>query len=435
MQDLPKNENEKQPVNESVEPVDTNQNQTGNAQQNQQQNSEFAEKLPLVMPKTIKKIIYIGSLIVGFIVLLTASIFVFTKLINKPKIIQKPEETEVETVVEKRTEPIFAYIKNGNSIWAADIKGDNKERLVEIPISSSNEIIGLNWKDVNNLAYTNCTTEKSITCEILSYNFESRSITPEIRTESLIADFAWSPDQSYLAYIENDGNDTILHLKMGTVDNRLKVFGYEEDETNTKSEVFFTKDNLYVVYATMRKDVPIVEDNRGRKEEQPPVIYPAIYIYQVNGSPVDEITYAESPRLLDNQTIAYKKTDDSFVQRTIGDSAETEIANYVGYNPEISPDRKNIAYWRNEAGLNSVVLGVYELERKIQRNILRGVIVPEWISADEVVGIKADSCLAERCLLYEFKTASMVIVDINAGEVVPVDQAKTLTKAVLMPME
>jgi len=29
----------------------------------------------------------------------------------------------------------------------------------------------------------------------------------------------------------------------------------------------------------------------------------------------------------------------------------------------------------------------------------------------------------------------MVIVDINAGEVVPVDQAKTLTKAVLMPME
>ncbi|PJA41230.1 hypothetical protein CO178_00665 [candidate division WWE3 bacterium CG_4_9_14_3_um_filter_34_6] len=56
--------------------------------------------------------------------------------------------------------------------------------------------------------------------------------------------------------------------------------------------------------------------------------------------------------------------------------------------------------------------------------------MPVWISVDKIAGIQADSCFGEQCLLYKFQTASLVIVDITNGEVIPVDQGKSISKVV-----
>lgn len=406
-------------------------NSTTNPTQNMEttNNSEFAEKQPLVMPQTIRKwaIRFFGGL--GLIIILIASIYFFVN-INRPQIINEPEVPVVEEPEEIPDTQRIAYIKNGNSIWSSDLNGENKERYVEIPIDSENEITSINWKDKDNLGYTNC--DSGGNCELSSYNLESRSITPELTKDTTIEAFAWSPDLSYLAYVENNSSNTVYRLKLGTVDTKLTEFGYERDETLTVSQVFFTSDSRYVIYSSLKKDLP-APDRNGNIDESKAEIYPVIYVYQVNGSPVDQITNASDPFLIDDQTLAYRTTGGQLLYSVIGTGDETEIADFVGFNPEISMDKKNVAYWRNETGGNIVVLGIYDSNLNIHRNILRGVVLPVWINNQAVVGIKADSCFAENCLLYEFKTASMVIVDIQDGNVTSVDQGKSLSKAVLRP--
>jgi len=123
---------------------------------------------------------------------------------------------------------------------------------------------------------------------------------------------------------------------------------------------------------------------------------------------------------------SYKK-DGKLLYKAIGEEGESEITNFIGYNPQVSPNGKSFAYWWNENNDLTVVLGVYDSKLNIHRNILRGIILPTWITQDKIAGIKADSCLGESCLLYQFQTASLAIVDILNGEVTPVDQAKSIS--------
>ena len=111
--------------------------------------SEFAEKQPLVTQTSLRKWGLIISGFVGFLVILGASIFAFSNIINRvPQIINEPIDEPAQVVDEINSLPKFAYIKNNKSAWITDIEVKDKIKMVELQISSKNEILGLRWKDV-----------------------------------------------------------------------------------------------------------------------------------------------------------------------------------------------------------------------------------------------------------------------------------------------
>lgn len=391
-------------------------------------NSEFAEKGPLVNPETVRKFLRITFLIVGIIAVLIGLVIAY-QILTTPQTDPIIEDPVVQEPVNNNPiaadKSYFAYIKNEKNIWISDTDSQEKFSVVEIPIDSASRVTSLKWRDSTNLGHSVCSNNF---CEILVYNFETRSISPVLSTQNAIRSFAWSPNQEYFGYIENAENTTNLRIKSGTIDNVVKSFPAAIDVTQTKVDVLFTTDNRYVIFYTVRQRDPQF-DERGQpiSDTNPP--FPAIYAFQVNGVQVDEILNASDPFLINGETLAYK-INNQLVYKTIGSVGESLITPFQGYNPTISFDNRNIAYWRDEVGFNTVVLGVYDSELDVHRNILRGIILPTWISPSRVAGIQADSCLGDRCLLYQFQTASLVIVDITAGEVISVDQGQSISDVV-----
>lgn len=393
-----------------------------------QTSSEFAKKEPLIYPRTIKKVALGCVALLGVLIVIGSAGYAYSIIMNN----RNQPEPEPEVPVLPPEEPIvtdipkFAYIKNQKTIFVSDTEAKDRRNIVEIPITSPDEFVALAWKNQNELGHSRCDVQIK-SCEIAVYNFENKSIAPVLTSNTLLTEFAWSPDQRYLGYIEAQGDRTNLRLKLGTIDTILKTFGYEADPSYSKSRVIFSSNSQYVIFSTIRKDITVGPD--GRPTQEAARIYPAIYIYQVNGAQIDEITNASDPFLIDDQTIGYRR-DGEVWYKEIGASDETAITALDGYNVHLSPSKTRLAYWKDDPTINSVVLVVFENDSQIHRNILRGVIMPEWISDDRVVGIKTDSCLGESCFLYEFKTASLVIVDINQGTVSSVDQGRTFSELV-----
>ncbi len=386
---------------------------------NNAQNSEFAEKGPLLNSRMKRNILIGCGIVAVLIAALFVGVFAYQQMNKPPAMMPLPPEPVVENPEPVRSDtPRFAYIKNEKNIWISNINGEEKFSILELPLTSKSRVVSLSWKDKDNLSYVTCDTSTSV-CEISTYNFETKSIKPEVTsTGSTLTKFAWSKDGKYLAYIENRGKNTNLRLKLGTIDNILKTYVTDtEDASLSKSVVDFNDDSQYILYSSPEL---IVNENKSTTQTQ------SVYIYQLNGAQIDEIKNVDYPFFIDNDTVAYK-SNNRLVYKDVGTTDESAITDFAGYNPALSPNDNQIAYWRDEVGFNNVVLGVYESDKNIHRNILRGVILPVWVSPDKIVGIKADSCIGERCLLYEFQTTSMVIVDVNNGEVLSVDQGKSLT--------
>jgi hypothetical protein len=390
---------------------------------NQNNNTEFAEKGPLFTPKLKRKIL-LGFGIFGTVVLaVIAGSILFRQLNKPPELTPEPAVVPIENPeVVLSDVPRFAYIKNEKNIWISNIEGEEKFSILELPLTSESKVISLSWKDKENLGYVVCDSNTRV-CEISTYNFKTKSIKPELVTSgSMITKFEWTKDQKYLAYMENRESKTNLRLKLGTIDTILKSFEAEADPSLSKSFVGFNQGDQYVAYSAPHTIVQYNQrgDEISRSSSQ------SLYVYQLNGAQIDEASNVSYPFFLDENTIAYK-SNNRLVYKDVGTTEESAITDFMGYNPALSPNEKQISYWRDEIGFNNVVLGVFESDRGIHRNILRGVILPVWVSDDKIVGIKADSCIGERCLLYEYQTTSMVIVDVNNGEVISVDQGKTLS--------
>lgn len=385
--------------------------------------NEFAEKGPLFNSKLKRKVFIGAGIFVTLIALAIGGIVAYSQLNKPPELVPEPPKPAPESpeIVLSET-PRFAYIKNSKNIWISNIDGGEKFSILELPLTSESSVVSTSWKDKDNLSYIVCDSSTKV-CEISTYNFETKSIKPELTTTgSTITKFAWSKDTKYLAYIENRAGKINLRMKLGTVDNILKTFDAGEDPSNSKTVVGFNPNNQYILYSAPSVDIQY--DARGNVTSQTPI--QSLYIFQLNSAQIDEVPNVTYPFFIDDNTIAYK-SGSRLVYKEVGTTQESSITDFTGYNPALSPNENQIAYWRDEVGFNNVVLGVYESDTGIHRNILRGIILPVWVSPDKIVGIKADSCIGERCLLYEFQTTSMVIVDVNNGEVISVDQGKTLS--------
>lgn len=384
--------------------------------------SEFAQKLPLIEKSFYKKFFRGLFLFVGLIVIVIGiAVFVATQMKKPESETPKPPEPETPPeVIIPEVKYLFAYIKNGDSIFALADNFKEKLLIAEVPVSADGIYTAISWKEPKVITYSKCLSVGAA-CEIFSYDIINNSLKPElVSAASRINSFEWSPDRKYIAYISEEGGQTNLRFKSGTIDTILKGNPLAKDTTNTYSKVMFTDDGQFIAFSSL------VQKVIGGRDNEQVISSPVLYVFRINGIQIDFVANASDPFFIDNKTIGYKK-DGKLIYKTIGDTGESEIASFIGYNPQVSPSGESFAYWSNENNGLNVVLGVYDSKLNIHRNILRGIILPTWISQDKIAGIKADSCLGENCLLYQFQTASLSIVDISNGEVTPVDQAKSIS--------
>lgn len=400
----------------------------------EESSSEYATKEPLL---TKKNIIKIGIGLLGLFGLGIIILFVVAFL-NRPKTIQPDPVVipDIPVIIDKPvTEdlPQIAYIKNENSIWTTNINGENKTNLINLPNMNDNNslITSLSWKSKDVLTYAQCTAGKDSGCSIMDLSTKDNSRTTVVNASkaTTILNEVWSPDRKTLAYIEVRGGNTYFNLKSGNVVNPVESFLYTEDKTKTKSRIIFTPDNEYVIFYGQK--VTAVEDpkKKGSFTYSDPV--DTIVIYRLNGIKVDEIANASDPFLIDANLIGYYKNN-GFSYKEIGSNTETLITNQAGLNPVISPNKKLIAFWSNEtAGSKKIVLQIFDTELNIRRDILRGIVLPTWLTNNQIAGIKLDSCLGENCLLYEFQTAGFVIVNTDTSRTTVVDQGDSISDITL----
>ena len=389
--------------------------------------SEYAEKLPLFSRQQIRKYMSKAVLLFLIIFLIPAGIFAYKKfwpMTQTPTPAPPPDENPIIPPPPEKQPVLLAYVKNQKEIWVADSNGENKIKAAELPPGSLKTFTALNWKAKDKIAYSSC--EEKTGCDLVTIDLNDKSTSLEDRTKAtIIRKFTFSTDDNYLAYITDDTKNTNLYLRTGAITSSLASFRTAVDETKVKSRVLFTKDNQYVVFSTLRKDlIPSKEDKTKMTE----LIYPIIYAFSPNGAKVDEIRDAADPFLVENNLIGYTQSG-KFLYKEIGSTEFSEITESSGLQLVMSPDKTKIAYWKTDDEFaTSVVLGLFETKTNIHRNIIRGVILPVWLSDDKLIGIKVDNCIGESCLLYEFKTASIGIIDINKGKSKLIDQGKSITE-------
>lgn len=400
--------------------------------------NEFAKKGPLLSKLLIKRIttVIIGVALlaigVSFIVPLTLDFFY--------KIKEESGKTEPDLpleppIINGNTEtselPVFAYIKDENSIWTANIDGQERTQLIEISKVDEEKITSTAWKNKDQISFSKCSnTNNKKGCEILllTTTNKSQSLLITEQNSKNINTHAWGPDQKSIGYIKTTDKNLSFNLKIGTINNELETFLTEIDRSNVKSRVIFTEDNEYVIFSGIKKEIIPSKDDRDKPTIE---IYPIISIYSLNGVQVDSIKNASDPFLIDNKTVGYKK-DNRLMYRSIGTPDETEIATQAGFNPTISQDKKKFAFWSIEtAGLQKVILQIFDSDLGIVRDVLRGIVLPTWLSDTKIAGIKVDDCLAESCLLYEFQTPGLVLINIDTSEAAIVDQGKSIANITL----
>lgn len=397
------------------------------------QGSEFAKKLPLVPKKTLKKIAILFSLLLVFAVIGGTVFAIYSNYLKKqreqPAQLQKPlDKQPVTPPVTEKISPRFAYIKNTKILLSAGLNGENRTRLLELT-GNDYKLTTLFWKGAQNITYARCPTvaTRGTSCEISTLDTQSKSVLPELNDTRVtdIYKLTFSPDKNYLAYLGSKNSKTYFYFRSGTISNSFGSFLTGNNLARPQNRVFFTPDNQYVVFATKRKTVRVGTRDKRQTTE---ITTPVIYVYRINGVKVDEISGASDPFLIDNEKLGYVRRN-KIVYRIIGNVEETVVTSFENsYNPVISEDGAKLAYWKNEGGFQDVVLGLYETNLNIHRNIIRGIVLPTWITVNRVIGITADKCVGQNCYLYEFQTTSLALVDINEGTVLTIDQGKSISE-------
>jgi hypothetical protein len=416
-----------------------------------EESSEYANKPSLlgsVLARKFMKIVVIsgGSVLLLFIAVLGYQIYQKwqTTPVSPPPPPPPPPIVEPVSV----NKAVFAYLKDRNSIWTIDVNGENKKQIYILK-NNTDKLTALDWKAQNKLLSFSLCKANNI-CEISTYDMETNSLSPEVKDikSNFIRKLTWSDEKDYLAYVAvSKGNytETInvkknaisadFILRSGSVDQSLVKFYTIDDPTNSQTKVLFTPQSRYVILSTLYEE--LVDQDKNSKTSKKVYnleSYPVIYIFRMNGSIVEIIKNASDPWIENDTTIGYKK-DDKLVYKTIGEEEETLISDFeFSYNPVISPNLKQIAYWKKEGGFNDNALGVYEKDLSIHRNIVRGIVLPLWVSENKVLGIKPDGCLGQNCLLYEYQTAVLTLIDVKQQSAQVLDQGKTITEVEINDM-
>lgn len=398
---------------------------------------DFAEKKSIFSVLGGKMILFaVGC--VGLVVLVAGG-FVFYKVItgiNKPTPTPTPiiAETTVPELIDETPikTGVFGYIKDKRSIWTIDIDGKNRNQLMEISsFRQKDTYTDLTWKNERDLSYAICPLGTGKGCKVYTYNLDTKSQNQELNLEDgmNIASMQWSNDRKYFAMIAEDKDNYDFYFKSGTVLTKMNTFLKQADTTRTKARAFFSDNQEYVIYYAYKRIPP--EKRGSGSKKVPDKIVPIIEIYRLNGVKVDSMEDASDPFVIDESTIGFKRNNILYYKK-IGQKDETKITTESGLNPVISPNKSLIAYWNNEVSdQKKVVLQVFDTNLNIRRDILRGIILPIWLSDTKIAGIKSDNCLGDECLLFEFQTAGLVVVDIKTAQIYIRDQGALISNVAL----
>lgn len=394
--------------------------------QNQEQttptnsNGEMAKKEPLIYKKTLVKISMLVLAVFLSIGIVVTGIYAFKTIqeaMKPPEIIEPKPVPQSEPVVEKK--PVFAYIKDDTSIWMVDINGEDKIRLLEIPSGSKEKFVSVDWKSENEITYTKFTTNESI---IETLDIQTKGIFSELSSQRGMAENLKWGGSNYLAYTLTDqsGKQKFI-LKTGTVVSPLYSFLTQVENSKLYNRILFSEEGGYVIFAGLRRELP-----KEETADQVEKIIPFIQIYEFNGTRVDQIDNATDPMVIDKDRIAFKY-EGYLSSKYIGQNDITKITEMDGNNPTVSFDKSQYAFWSSTGGFSNALLVVYDTNLNYQRKILRGVLLPEWISSDKVAGIRADNCLGANCQLYQYQTNNLAIVELSIGKVIEVDQGRSIS--------
>lgn len=407
--------------------ADTSTSSSNDATSTQTQQSEFATKGALIEKSQIKKIALIATIGVLGLAILVVAIIIISQIVKPGQTLQDTPTIQTDPVVEEKPKdkPNMAYIKNSKSIWVATTDGQEKNQVLEIPATAEEYFTDVEWKTKDILTYSKCTKTRS--CSIESYNIKDKSAIVEVSQANRTGEITrikWDSSAKYLAFLRKNGEDFTINFKAGTVTQTFNTLLAQVSDNDIESKISFDTQSQYIaIYLTQK----IVDE---KERNAPPIYIPTIYVYQPNGVLIDQITNAKDPEF-DRDNNLFFISNGQIIQKQVGDPSQTIVTNLAGRNISISADANLIAYWDDQGGFANARLNVYDLKQNIHRNILRGIILPKWISANQVVGIKPESCIGTSCQLYEFQTTSLFIINVQdtsaTDSVIQLDQGKTLS--------
>lgn len=324
-----------------------------------------------------------------------------------------------EPIVTNTPTTKIIYIKDQKEVWLYDVAKNDKELVVSVPqFSDKSELItAAAFKSDNEVTYSYCPGKKGCTVYTTNLDTKGRKTEQEFKNVNRISQLEWGGEHEYLALITEEEATTNFLVKSGTIITPFKTFTTADDTTGLASSIRFDSKGDKVIFHGQQLQIL----NLGKRNEERNKIS-LVDVYKINGVQIDEATNAYDPLFVSDDFFSYRRGQGIYIKQ-IGEGGENLVTPNAGNSIEISPDKTQYAFWNAiDEGIRNVTLRIYDIKQNFTRNILRGIILPKWVTNTKLLGIKSESCLSDDCLLYEFQTAELILVDINSQETIIVDR-------------
>lgn len=325
------------------------------------------------------------------------------------------KELEMPTI--EREGHIAIYIKDKSQVWVYDINENSRQLIISVPQVDNNETItAAAFKSDNEVSYAYCPDNDG--CIVQTLDLDTKGIKTEYQSEKgeTIRQIDWG-NEEYLGLIIENQDQTSFVVQAGTVENTFNLFNSVPDTSNINTKILFDSTGETVIFSAES----LVTENAGTRNEKQ-FRRPIVEIFKINGLKIDQVLDAKDPIFVTDEFISYTKGQTIFIKK-IAELGENIVTDNGGNSIEISPDKSQYVFWKaSNDGSRNITMSLYDIQQNFTRNILRGIILPKWVTNTEIIGIKSESCLSNDCLLFEFQTAELIQLNIDTQATTVIDR-------------
>jgi len=348
-----------------------------------------------VQSNPFSKYIFLFFLLLFFI---PAGVFGY-KFLGKTTEIQQTTEEEgdvkgvsdaqEENTVDAAIKDKIFFVQDGN-VFIAEKTGKNKEQITSYTDVESIESLTL--IDADTLGFFSCGGEDgTLVCRIKKLNISTKSeeTVEQFVPGEVLTYVAWANADSF-AYTLKDTARNVIRLVYRSDSSEITLFSYE---VNATSRLPFIEDDREIAFSPSGQHLYYI-DTIGKSGFDF-----TVYVFDVTGTKLDEVTEATMPVWLSDDEIIYRRYSNSdpghLYKRNIEQRMSDELMTpNAAYEPQVAG--KKMVYWEASGSGGTYV---YNLGTGRNAQIDKNTAFPIWISDSELIYAKVRECQEGECVI------------------------------------
>lgn len=299
----------------------------------------------------------------------------------------------------KPENPLIIYLRDGN-LWSVRTDGTSLIQLTRDADPQSFNYTSPIIKKSNEIIFGQC-IHNQYECTIKSKNLDTGEEKVMFEPKTYVSAYAWDKNTLLLVFIasQKEGVSSLYFYENG---NNHKVLDFAKASgrgggLGDEISLNFSPDGRYLL---------VVNTTTQPNASQDPN---TLWLFDQNGNTI-LIKEATNAIWESNASFLGKKKDGIYRYNLAG--REEKIADILGYNFTLSPDKKKLLYWSvNDDGTTAVSL--YDLNTKVSEEIKKNLGYPKWTKNSEILAVKTNVSADS---YYGFTTNGLIVFNLETKE-------------------